>query len=101
MTVMGYSGGPSGACTCSVCASWLTSRPIFVSGVTGSSSVSSIAWNLWGGSCGAYFFAITSIPIHYCDIGVSNRMTSTVCEDKLIWFIAGYLVDASYDSVGH
>ena len=45
---------------------------------------------LWG----LLFVDTISIPIHYCDIDVSNRTTTAVCEDKLIWFIAGYIVDA-------
>ena len=35
------------------------------------------------------FVAICSIPIHSCDIYVSNRTTDEVCEDKMIWFITG------------
>ena len=45
--------------------------------------------------------AIISITTKSCDLDVSDRKTSVVCEDKLIWFIAGYLVDAVYDSVRH
>ena len=52
---------------------------------------------LWG----PIYVAIISIPIHSFDINASNRTTSMVYEDKLIWFIAGYLVDAVYDSVRH
>ena len=52
---------------------------------------------LWG----LIFVSISSIPIHYCDIDVSNRTTSAVCEDTIIWFIGGYLVDAGYASVRH
>ena len=33
------------------------------------------------------FVAIIIILIHSCDIAVSNRRTSTVCEDKLNWFV--------------
>ena len=40
---------------------------------------------LWG----LIFIAIINIPIHSCDINVSNRTTSTVCEYRLIWFISG------------
>ena len=47
------------------------------------------------------FVAIISIFIHSCDLAVSNRRTSTVCEDKLIWFISDFLVDAGYDSIRH
>ena len=52
---------------------------------------------LWG----LVSVAIFSITIQSCDIGVSNRTTSGVCEDKLIWLIAGYIFGAGYDSVKH
>ena len=47
------------------------------------------------------FFSIINISIHSCDIDVSNRTTAAVCEDKLIWFIVGQLVDVGYNSVRH
>ena len=47
------------------------------------------------------FIAISNIPIHYCYLDVSNSTTAVVCEDKLIWFIAAYIVDAGYGSVRH
>ena len=40
---------------------------------------------LWG----LIFVDISSIPIHSCDLDVSNRIAAEVCEDKLIFFIAG------------
>ena len=46
---MGSSGGSLGACTCSVGVLWLMLRSIFGSVMTGSSSVSYVALNLWGG----------------------------------------------------
>ena len=52
---------------------------------------------LWG----LILFAIRSIPIQSCELDASNITTSAFCEDKLIWFIAGYLVDADYDRVKH
>ena len=52
---------------------------------------------LWG----LILIAISIINIHSCEINVSSRMTSEVCEDKLIWFIAGYIIDAGYDSIRH
>ena len=39
---------------------------------------------LWG----LVFIVIIIIPIHSCDIDISNRTTSAVYEDKLIWFIS-------------
>ena len=50
---------------------------------------------LWG----LVSVAIIIIPIHSCDIDISNRKTSAVCEDKLIWFVAGYFLGTGYDSV--
>ena len=40
---------------------------------------------LWG----LIVFDISSIPIYSCDIDISKMTTAAVCEDKLIWFIAG------------
>ena len=52
---------------------------------------------LWG----LILISIRIINIHSCDINVSNRTTYEVCEDKLIWFISDFLVDAGYDSIRH
>ena len=52
---------------------------------------------LWG----LIFIATRSIPIHSCDCDVSNRTTTVICEDKLIWFISGKLIDTGYESVRH
>ena len=48
---------------------------------------------------GLILIAISIINIHSCDINVYNRTTYAVCEDKLIWFISDYLVDAGYESI--
>ena len=40
---------------------------------------------LWG----LVFIVVIIIPIHSCDLDISNSTTSAVCEDKLIWFISG------------
>ena len=50
---------------------------------------------LWG----LLSVAIIRIHIHSCDIYISNRKTSSVCKDKLICFVAGYLLDAGHESV--
>ena len=52
---------------------------------------------LWG----LVSISIRSISIHSCDLGLSNRTTSAVCEDKTIWYISDWLVDMVYDSVRH
>ena len=53
VTVMGYSGGSLGACTCYEGVSRLILGSMLGSGMTGSSSASYVVWNLWGGSCWA------------------------------------------------
>ena len=55
MTVMGFSGGSSGVCTCSVGVSWFILRSMLGSSMTGSSSESSVYWNLWWGYCEGWF----------------------------------------------
>ena len=50
---------------------------------------------------GLIFVAISSIPIHSCVTNVSDRTTAAFHEDKLICFIASYLIEEVYDSVRH
>ena len=50
---------------------------------------------------GLILIAISIINIRSCDINVYNRTAYAVREDKLIWFISDYLVDAGYDSIRH
>ena len=52
---------------------------------------------LWG----LVLVDISSIPVGFCDINVSYRTTAVLYEDKLIWFIACYIVDMGYESDRH
>ena len=72
MTVMGSSSGSSGACNYSMVVSWLVLRSMLVSGITVSSSASSVAWSLLRGSCGVYFTLLSeaslSTPVIYMSL---------------------------------
>ena len=46
VTLMVSAGGSLGTCTGSLGVSWLMSRSMLVSGITGSSSASYVSWNL-------------------------------------------------------
>ena len=70
MTFMISSGDSSGYFTCSVGISWLMLRSVFGFGMTGSFPVSSVAWNLQGGSCGSSFMLLSSVSL-------SNPVIST------------------------
>ena len=63
VTVIGSSGGSSGALTCYVGVSWLMLISILRSVMIGYYSVSAVSWNSWWGSCGELFLFLSEASL--------------------------------------